>query len=60
MMTGQTVFGLLGNWFGWVCFVGLLFCLGQAFWIRRQRSPADPPRDQPAPRKRTKRKRAKR
>ena len=60
MMSGQTLFGLLGNWFGWACFVGLLFCLGQAFWIRRQRGPAKDPLSEPPPRKPNKRKRSKR
>ena len=45
MMTGRTVFMVVGNWFGWTAFALLLVGMGQAFWNVRQRRP---PRDEKA------------
>ncbi|MFH1811570.1 MAG: apolipoprotein N-acyltransferase [Pseudomonadota bacterium] len=38
MMSGRTVYSLVGNLFGWLCLLAAAFCLGQAEWDRRRGS----------------------
>lgn len=56
MMTGRTVFMVVGNWFGWSAFALLLAGMGQALWSARQRRPARPATEQPPPPKARKKK----
>ncbi|MBN2362391.1 MAG: apolipoprotein N-acyltransferase [Deltaproteobacteria bacterium] len=60
MMTGRTVFMVVGNWFGWAAFALLLVGMGQALWnARRHRATPDarqPPHRAPGKSGKSKRK----
>ncbi len=43
MMTGRTLFSLVGNWFGWSVFAVAIFGLGRGWWLRRQQRATSKP-----------------
>jgi len=44
MLQGSTLYWRFGDWFGWLCIVLSVFCIGQALQVAAPRKVDDPPR----------------